>query len=207
MENREAQRQLVVEAAANLLREQGPPPLSNKSIADRCGLSRQLVKYYFDEPDELVCKVCDHLADAYRVALANGVEELDGLSRLQFIFDFYFDLVEDNPKPRDDQSYDAAFAFAAGSEDVKKNLRNQYRLLGQVLQIEIKSQFPDLSLEDCAEASYLFVTIMYGHWKMVASLGLNEDHKLIARRSIDRIIASFMNNDVERLGNVGVWET
>jgi AcrR family transcriptional regulator len=207
MENRKAQEQLIVDATANLLREQGPPPLSNKSIADRSGLSRQLVKYYFDEPDELVCKVCDHLADAYRIALANGVEGLDGLSRLQFVFDFYFDLVEETPKPRDDQSYDAAFAYAAGSEDVRTNLRNQYKLLGQVLQIEIKTQFPDLSLEDCAEASYLFVIIMYGHWKMVASLGLNEDHKHVARRSIDRIIDSFANNAVERLANVRVWET
>ncbi|WP_368184675.1 hypothetical protein [Aestuariibius sp. HNIBRBA575] len=48
------------------------------------------------------------------MALVSGVDTLKGPKRLQFIFDFYFDLVDDVPKPRDDQSYDAAMAFAAG---------------------------------------------------------------------------------------------
>ncbi|WP_368184676.1 hypothetical protein [Aestuariibius sp. HNIBRBA575] len=68
-------------------------------------------------------------------------------------------------------------------------------------------QYPDLSLEDCAEISYLFVCVMYGHWKLVGSLGVAEDHKLIARRSIDRIIASYVHQDLEKLGHVRVWET
>ncbi len=141
------------------------------------------------------------------MALVSGVDTLKGPKRLQFIFDFYFDLVDDVPKPRDDQSYDAAMAFAAGSTRIRANLRAQYTLLGQVLQLEIKMQYPDLSLEDCAEISYLFVCVMYGHWKLVGSLGVAEDHKLIARRSIDRIIASYVHQDLEKLGHVRVWET
>ena len=207
MENRDGQEKLIAQATKELLQEQGPPLPNYASVSEQSGLSRQLIKYYFNEPDDLMCRVCDLLTDAYRAAIAHGVLELNGPPRLHFIFDFYFDMVEENRKPRDDQTYDAAFAYAAGSEKVRTNLRNQYTLLGQVLQFEIKTQFPDLSHEDCAEISYLFVTIMYGHWKMVASLGLNEDHKLIARRSIDRLIASFANNDVERAGIVRVWET
>ena len=180
---------------------------SYSQIAEKCGLSRQLIRYYFEAPDDLMCENCDLLAEDYRMALFNGVETLEGPKRLKFIFDFYFDLVEEVRKPRDDRCYDAVMALASGSERIRTNLRGQYTLLGQVLQLEIKMQYPDLTLEDCAEISYLFVCIMYGHWKMSASLGVSDDHKLIARRSIDRILASFVNKDVEKLATVRVWET
>ena len=196
-----------VKGAQSLLQDQGPTLPSYSQVAESTGLSRQLVRYYFDTPEDLMCDTCDLLAEAYQMALVNGVETLKGPKRLQFIFDFYFDLVEEVPKPRDDQCYDAVMAFAARSDRVKSNLRAQYTLVGQLLQLEIKMQYPRLRLEDCAEISYLFVCLMYGHWKMVSSLGVAEDHKLITRRSIDRIMASYVNNDIERLGNVHVWAT
>ncbi len=207
MEKRKAQKKQIVEGVTDLLQKQGPPHPSYSQIADSSKLSRQLIRYYFDDPEDLMCEACNLLAEAYRMALINGVETLEGPKRLQFIFDFYFDLVDDLRKPRDDQSYDAVMAFAAGSERIRTNLRGQYTLLGQVLQLEVKMQYPDLSLEDCAEISYLFVCIMYGHWKLAGSLGVSEDHKLVARRSIDRIIASYVRNDMEKLGVVHVWET
>jgi hypothetical protein len=154
-----------------------------------------------------MCDTCDLLAEAYRMALIEGVQTLEGPNRLRFIFDFYFDLVDDVPKPRDDQCYDAVMAFAARSERVKTKLRAQYTLVGQLLQLEIKMQYPSLALEECAEISYLFVCLMYGHWKMVGSLGCAENHKMISRRAIDRIIASYVSNDIEKLETVHVWET
>jgi len=207
MDKREYQKRQIVEGLKNLLQDQGPPKPSYSQVADSSHLSRQLIRYYFDEPEDLMCQVCDLLAEAYRMALVNGVETLEGPTRLRFIFDFYFDLVDGVPKPRDDRAYDAAMAFAAGSDRIRANLRGQYTLLGQVLQLEVKMLYPDLGLEDCAEISYLFVCIMYGHWKMVGSLGVAEEHKLIARRAIDRIIKSYVDDDMTKLGVVGVWET
>ncbi len=207
MTNTKAQRSQIVAGAAKHLLEHGPPYPGYKEIGESADISRQLIRYYFSEPDELMCEVCDLLAEAYRMALVNGVETLDGPKRLQFIFDFYFDLVDDVPKPRDDQTYDAMFAFSARSDRIATNLRGQYTLLGQVLQLELKMQFPDLSLEDCAEIGYLFVCIMYGHWKLVGTLGVAEDHKLIARRAIDRIITSYATQTHQPIAPVKVWET
>jgi len=206
MDGNGGQKKQIAEGLTGLLQKQGPPHPSYSQIADSSNLSRQLIRYYFDQPEDLMCLVCDMLAEAYQMALVNGVETLKGPKRLQFIFDFYFDLVDDARKPDDNQAYDAAMAFAAGSDRIRTNLRGQYTLLGQVLQLEVKMQYPSLSLDDCAEISYLFVCIMYGHWKMVGSLGLADDHKLIARRAIDRIIASYVNNDLAKLGTVRVWE-
>ncbi len=207
MVHRKTQPKKIAEDFRDHLQEQGPPFPSYSQIAEASHSSRQLIRYYFDDPEDLMCEVCDLLAEAYRMALVKGVETLTGPKRLQFIFDFYFDLAEGVRKPHDDRSYDAAMAFAAGSERIRTNLRGQYTLLGQVLQLEVKMQYPDLSLEDCAEISYLFVCVMYGHWKMVGSLGISEDHNLIARRAMDRIITSYANNDVQKLGIVHIWET
>lgn len=196
----------IVEGTLEVLNTQGPPHPSFNDIAHQIGSSRQLIRYYFSSSDDLMLEVCDLLAEAYRMALVNGASAVEGSGRLAFIFDFYFDLVAEHPKPRDDQAYDAVMAMAAGSDPIRQKLQTQYALLGQVLQLELKMQYPDFSLEDCAEISYLFVCLMYGHWKMVASLGVSEDHKLITRRAIDRIIASYQRGDLAPLGAVRTWD-
>lgn len=206
MNKHKAQEQAIIKGVARVLYKDGPPRPQYKQIAEEIDVSRQLIRYYFTDPDDLMLEVCNDLAEAYRMALVNGVADMDGPRRLEFIFDFYFDLLEQHPKPRDDKAYDAMMAYAAGSEEIRTNLREQYTLLGQVLQLEVKMQYPELDLDSCAEISYLFVCVMYGHWKMVASLGLSEKHKLISRRAIDRIISSYLAKDVPSLGRVRTWE-
>ena len=139
MDNRSAKRRRVVEGATQVLMRQGPPLPKYEDIAEEIDASRQLIRYYFDGPDDLMLEVCNYLAEAYRMALVSGVENLGGSNRLEFICDFYFDLVDAQPKPRDDQAYDAMMAYAAKSEDIRANLREQYTLLGRVLQLEIKT--------------------------------------------------------------------
>lgn len=207
MDNRKTQKRAIVEGAAKVLQQQGPPLPQYERIADEVDVSRQLIRYYFDDPDEMMLEVCNYLAEAYRMALVNGVADMEGPKRLEFIFDFYFDLLDAHPKPRDDSAYDSMMAYAAGSDAIRANLRGQYSLLGQVLQLEVKMQHPEMDLESCAEIAYLFVCLMYGHWKMVASLGLSEEHKLISRRAIDRLIKSYLDKDFTPLGTVRTWES
>ncbi len=84
---------------------------------------------------------------------------------------------------------------AAGAPKEREALRYQYVLLGQVLALEIKMVHPQMPLEHCSEVAYRFVCLMYGHWKMVATLGLAGDHKRITRRAVDRIIAAYAHAD------------
>lgn len=184
-------RKRIAGDVAEFLASKGAPLPTFSQLSQGTDASRQLIRYYFDDADDMMLAVSDHLAEAYRMALVSGVEGLQGQRRLTFIFDFYFDLVEDIPKPRDDHAYDAMMAFAARSPKVRGALLEQYTLLGQVLALEIKIVHPHLTLDTCAEISYLFVCLMYGHWKMVATLGLTEDHRRITRRAIDRIIAAY----------------
>ncbi len=182
----------ILEAAFDLLMERGLQDLGFDAVGRRAGASRQLVRYYFPDRESLMVALCDRLAAAYRAALVNGAAEIGQADRLTFFFDFYFDLLESPRKPRDDQAYDAVFAFAAGSAPVRDALATQYGLLGQVVSHEIQVRHPELSEAACLELSYLFVCIMYGHWKMVATLGYSENHGRIARASMDRLLASYL---------------
>ncbi len=205
MEQDPGHRKRIPREVAEHLATNGAPLPSFSQLAQGSEASRQLIRYYFDDTTDMKLAVCDHLAEAYRMALVAGVEGLEGPKRLSFILDFYFDLVEHTRKPRDDRAYDAMMAYAAGSPKVREALRDQYTLLGQVLALEIKMVHPHLSLEACAEISYLFVCLMYGHWKMVASLGLDEDHKHIARPAIDRIIAAYAEQPTGRKAGPVPW--
>jgi len=181
----------IVTGAFDVLLSEGLPQLSYDSVAKASGVTRQLVRYYFPQPEDLMLALCDHLADAYREVMINGVSQLEGKDRLDLFFDLYFDLLDGTPKPRDDQVYDALFSLSASSERIRSSLREQYTLLGHVVSHELRLQYPELPQPACAEISYLFVVIMYGHWKMVATLGLSESHRHVSRRAIDRLIASY----------------
>jgi AcrR family transcriptional regulator len=182
-----ARKKIAADVARHLAQAGAPAP-SLGQLSEGTTTSRQLIRYYFDEPSDLLLAVCDQLAEAYRMALVQGVAGMEGPARLGLILDFYFDLVEGNAKPRDDRAYDAMMAYAGTSPKVRAALREQYTLLGQILALEIKIVHRHLSLDDCAEISYLFTCLMYGHWKLVASLGLAEGHKRITRRAVDRLI-------------------
>lgn len=205
MEKDDRRKHDILTGAFSVLMKNGLPRLSFKAIAEEAGVSRQLIRYYFSDPDSLMIAMCDHLASSYREALVKGVLESQTDNRLKFFFDFYFDLLEGFPKPRDDQVYDAVMSLAAGNNAIRSNLRSQYSLIGQVVAHEIHIIHPEIGRDSADELSYLFVCLMYGHWKMVASLGLSEDHKYITRRAMDRLIHSYTDKTFERAGTEKIW--
>ena len=83
-------------------------------------------------------------------------------------------------------------AMAAGSDRVRRNLYEQYSLLRHTIAHEVQISHPTMPQSACREIAYLFVSLMYGHWKMVASLGFCRDHSRVARSAMDRIIASYL---------------
>ncbi|MEL7459395.1 MAG: TetR/AcrR family transcriptional regulator [Pseudomonadota bacterium] len=187
-DNREAS---IVDGAFEVLMAEGLEHLSYNKVAKAAGTTRQLVRYYFPDPDDLMIALCDQIARVYREALIGGMAERQGPDRIALFLDFYFDLLDAPRKPRDDQVYDALLSLATRSDRVKTNLRQQYTLLGHVISHELRQEYPEIPLPACEQLSFVFVSLMYGHWKMVASLGLSEDHKRITRQAMDRLIESY----------------
>lgn len=188
----QSKREEIVSAAYAALLKHGLPPLSYEKIAEVGGLSRQLVKYYFPDSETLMLALCDKIAAVYRDNLVRLVREAQGKDRMEIFFDFYFDLLEGAPKPQDDQVYDALFSVATANTAIREQLRSQYTLVQQVLSQELQVTYPQLGVEECDNLGYLFVCLMYGHWKMVASLGFDEACKTVTRDAIDRLLASYL---------------
>ena len=157
-------------------------------------MSRQLIRHYFPDPVELMVAVCDRLAAAYRDCLMKGILNAQSPTRLKTFLDFYFDFLSDRDleKPRDDSAYDAMMALASTHPSIRKNLHDQYNLLQYTIAHEVQVSHPQLNQKACLEIGYLFVSLMYGHWKMVATLGFSPAHNAVTRAAVDRLIDSYV---------------
>lgn len=195
----------IVQGAFSALKQNGLPQLSYDMVAAEVGVTRQLVRYYFETSDDLMLALCDYLAGTYRDALLANAAKLEGPERLEMFLDFYFDLIEGVRKPKDDAVYDALMSLATASIPVRENLRGQYSLLGQVLSHEFRLAHPELDARSAEELSFVFVSLMYGHWKMVGSLGASEAHNALTRNAMHRLIRAFVSESAPMTQNFRIW--
>ncbi|MBL4916865.1 TetR/AcrR family transcriptional regulator [Szabonella alba] len=190
----EIRRPEIVQAAIRTIGRLGLPMASYDQIARETDMSRQLIRHYFPDSEVLMVAVCDALAASYRECLMQGILKANTARRLPMFLDFYFNFLagEGLAKPADDAVYDAMFALAAGSDKLRKNLFDQYNLLHHTIAHEVQISHPTLPQSACREIGYLFVALMYGHWKMVATLGFSEDYNRVSREAVDRLIDSYV---------------
>jgi len=70
------QRELIVEAAAELLREEGYTAISARRVTSKAGLRSQLLYYYFETMDDLILavarRVTDRRQEQFEAALASS---------------------------------------------------------------------------------------------------------------------------------------
>lgn len=196
----------ILEATFKAIKAHGLPPLTYDLISQHGNVSRQLIRYHYNDPEDLMIAMCDYLAGLYRDSLIAGIMQAKGENRLTIFLDFYFDLISDMPKPKDDQVYDALVSMSAGTPRIQENMRNQFSLLGQVLSHEFELQYPKLTSGASRELSYLFVCLMYGHWRMVASLGLSASHKSITREAMNRLLKSYVNDGTNLGTDFPTWK-
>ena len=188
----------ILKAATNVLTEKGLQGLSFESVANEAGLSRQLLRYYFTDLDMLVSELCDYLGNVYRELLVAGIVEVGEVERLRFFFDFLFDLAEEHRMPANLEAYDAMVAYSVGSEIVNERLSAQYQTLDQVISQELAIAHTELDSPACEELSFIFVSMMHAHWSFVASLGYSRQHSQVIRNAIDRLIASYIDDEPSR---------
>lgn len=193
----------IVEGAIAHLDAKGPPFASYAHIAEASDVSRQLTRYYFPEPDALMLDVCDTLYEAYRQALAQGAQLYDGVDKLQFILDFYFEDVDATLSHTG--CSDAMVAYASGNSKIKSVLRDKYILMGQALQLEIKVAYPDMPLRSCSEMAYMCLCILQGNLKLTSSIGISADHSKIARKAIDTLLSAAQSETAAPSSAFEVW--
>lgn len=169
---------------------------SYDQIAKHGEMSRQLIRHYFPNEEEMVLGLVEALQNVYRDCLVQtAIAAVDG-RRLQVFIDFLFDFMRDLglPKPADDNLFDAIFAYANTHKPVQEKLRAGYELVQMTMAHEIQVSHPELPQSGCRELGYLIVANMYGHWKMVRTVGFSEDYSRVARDAVNRLIESYVAN-------------
>lgn len=184
----------ILDAAAVLLSNRGIQSFSFENVAYEAGFSRQLVRYYYSDLNSLIADLCDHLGKQYQDILVSGIVDLGRVERLKFFLDFFFDMAEGHPMPDTLSAYDAMVAYSVGSPELRDRMCERYKTLGQVIVHELAIAHPELEGAACEELSFMFVSMMHAHWSFVASLGYSRQHSRLARKAIDRLIDSYLND-------------
>ncbi|MCB1421287.1 MAG: TetR/AcrR family transcriptional regulator [Nitratireductor sp.] len=190
----------ILKATTRLLTTQGLRAFSFEAVANEAGLSRQLVRYYYDDLDALIVELCDYLGKEYQDILVAGIVKVGQVERLEFFKDFFFGMAKDHPMPENLEVYDSFFSYAVGSGALKERLHTKYKTLAQVIIHELAIAHPELNSRACQELSFLFVSMMHAHWSFVATLEFGTEHNRVARKAIDRLIDSYVKEAVSTAG-------
>ena len=195
----------IVQALHDAIRLGGVSLPSYDQIAREGDMSRQLVRHYYRDPEQMAVDLCDHLAETHRELLARGVLHVDRADRLAVLLDFHFGLLAEKglAKPEDDAVHDALLAISGRSARVRERLRDHYGALRDALANEIGAAHPKLAAEGCRELADLTVAQLLGHWRMRATLGMAVSDRA-ARDAIDRLIASYLAASEAREDGDGV---
>ncbi|PYE84736.1 TetR/AcrR family transcriptional regulator [Pseudoroseicyclus aestuarii] len=188
----EVRRPEIIEGALRAIAKNGLPSLSYDLIAGEAEMSRQLIRHYFPSPEAMMVSVCDRLAARYRELLSQGILETRRAQRLDLFLDFFFGVLDGLEKPADEPVYDALLSLATGSDKIRTALHDQFQLLQEVVAMELQVSRPQLDQPACTEIAHLFVSLLYGHWTMVGSLGFSSEMNRTAREAITRLIDSYV---------------
>ncbi len=85
----------ILRAAAELMTESGPEAMSVRAVAERAGVNKALVFYYFKSKDALLDTLLDAYYQAHAAALAKGLEGGGEFGeRVLRVVDAYLDFID-----------------------------------------------------------------------------------------------------------------
>lgn len=185
----------IVRAATQVFIKHGVTPLSYELIATEAGTTQNIIRSFYPDPQDLAIDLCNQLSVRFDERLDLELRTIRKAERLDHLLNFYLDLPSrlNKPERRDDQIITALMALSAKSEDIQQELRNYYQSMQERIAKTIKASFANIKPRHCSDLSFQIVCLIYGHWKMVASLKFSQQQNLIARAAIDRLIVGFSN--------------
>lgn len=182
----------IVRAATQVFVKHGLTPLSYELIANEAGTSQQTIRRYYPDPQDLALDLCHQLSVWFDEDLQKSLRPMRKAERLEQLLNFYLDLPSRliQPNRRDDQIINALVALSAKSEDIQEELRMHYLSMQERIAKAIKGAHADIKPKQCSVLGFQIVCLIYGHWKMVSSLGFPADRNRVTRAAIDRLIAA-----------------
>ncbi len=185
MENARS-RALLVEAADNILIEEGAHAISARRVADRAGLKPQLVHYYFETMDDLLIAVFRRAQEDYLQRHEFALEERQPLDAIWKL----------NSEPNGTRRMMEFIALASRREAVRSVILEsaaQFRKL-QIAAIDrvLKERGIDRTAFPPAGVALLMATVSRG-MVMEETLGLSLGHPEL-RAIVKRLLKSMENS-------------
>ena len=182
----------IVAAATRILVSQGLSNLSYDLIAAEAGTSRQLIRQYYPDPQDLTMDLCNQISSWYDEVLGSELKHTPKAKQLDHLLDFYFGLPTKfaRSKRDDDQVVDALLALSAKSNGIKEELFEHYEKMQVRLAKAIRNALPHIKPKQCDELGFQVVCLLYGHWKMVESLNFSKTYRQVSRHAVDRLLAA-----------------
>lgn len=180
----------LVRAATQVFIKHGLTPLSYELIATEAGTSQQTIRRHYPDPQDLAIDLCQQLSAWFDDSLHKSLQAIRKTDRLDHLLNFYLDLPSRlaQPKRRDEQIINALVALSAKSEDIQEELRDHYLAMQERIAKAIRAAHPQLKPKQCKTLGFQIVCLIYGHWKMVASLGFAENNNVLVRAAIDHLL-------------------
>jgi AcrR family transcriptional regulator len=187
-----ARQKEIVEAAANVLVRYGLSALPYDLIAAEAGTTRQQIRKFYPDPDDLLSDLCNTVSRWYDEILDRELASISKTKHLEFLLNFYFSVPSGQVAQRrqDDMVIDALLALSAKFEGVKEELIAHYQNTQQRIAKAIKAAHRDIKPKKCDEIGFQIVCLFFGHFKMVASLNFSPDYCSVSRAAADRLVAA-----------------
>lgn len=182
--------------AVSAFNKHGVAMVSYDLIAEESHMSRQLVRHYFPNAQTLMLAVCDQLSRQITVALESQADHADPMMKLNALLDVFFGNDLDFPLQFlcIEPARNALISMAPGNEEVRERLAQGQEVLRRALQSHIVAAYPTLQKDTAYDISYVFITMIHGHWRTSTFLGKSQSHMWNVRDAMDRLIQSHVSN-------------
>lgn len=182
----------IIRAATQIFVKHGLSHLPYELIASEAGTSKEAIRSFYPDPEDLAMDLCGRISAWFDEGLEKEFKKLPKAEQFTSLMNFYLGLPSKLSKSKrdDDQVINALMALASKSEDIQTELRDYYTTMQNRIAYSIKRSFSDLKPKQRDELAFQIVCLIYGHWRMVASLNFSEQYNQVARACVDRLIST-----------------
>lgn len=189
----EFRRHEILEASFRAIEKYGLSTVSYDLIAEEAGCSRQLLRHYFPDADNLMVGIVENIFEQFYGLVMGNISEQQITHRLPAYMDFFLEFASDEDGPPS-TAFDSLFALTAGSSAVREAMRNAHQILVDIFATELLMDHPELDMKKRAELGYLFVCLSTGYWRMISSLNFPTEHADAARMAMQTIIEGYVSD-------------
>ena len=186
-------REEILDASYRAIQKFGLSAVSYDLIAEEANTSRQLIRHYYPEAEDLMVDVVQSFTEQYQSLVMENIVSQKATQRLSTLMDFFFNSATIQNSPPS-SAFDSLFALAASSKRVRAALHTTHQVLADTFATELLMSYPKLDLQTRTEIGFVFVSLQSGNWRLISSLGFDDKYESAARQAMDQIIASYVSD-------------